>query len=57
MSEHTDFEDSCDFLRLESSEFLKTWFGPKCEDFEPNCECCQRWKALETLFNNPFDEE
>ncbi len=33
-----------------------TWiihnFGEKCQDFDPNCECCRRWLALENLFGD-----
>jgi hypothetical protein len=28
----------------------------KCEDYEETCCACQRWKAFETLLENPFKD-
>lgn len=31
--------------------WMKTYYGPKCGDFEPDCICCQVWKAYEKIFD------
>lgn len=29
--------------------WLERQFGPKCDDYEFGCECCERWKLAEQL--------
>lgn len=56
MSDFDEFEVRTRHIRAVAEEFLTFYFG-QCEEFEPDCECCKRWKALETLCKNPFDPE
>ena len=39
-----------------ATAFLLEWFGERCPDFEPHCEVCKRWAALDTLLEDPFIE-
>lgn len=39
-----------------AADFIVEQFGNRCIDFEDDCPCCQRWKALDELFANPYDE-
>lgn len=32
------------------------WFGPRCVVFEPTCEVCRRWRLLDQLVQNPFED-
>src|SRR5271166_4825069 len=36
---------------------LVEWWGKRCPDFEASCECCKRWKALDLLVKNPFEDD
>jgi len=42
--------------KKEIGDFLKEHFGEECEDYEEECYRCQKYKALETLFENPYDD-
>ena len=42
--------------RNEIESVLLEHFGEKCKDFEPNCHCCKKYKALEVLFENPYED-
>lgn len=41
-------------IREASEKLLKEFFGPRCKEFEPDCICCQRYKAMDDLLENPF---
>ena len=28
-------------------EAITFWWGPRCKDFEPDCEVCQAWKEYD----------
>lgn len=28
------------------------YFGERCPEFEPQCECCRRWRAFDELFDD-----
>lgn len=28
-------------------EAITEWWGPRCEDFEPECFCCKAWLAYD----------
>ena len=40
-------------IRTIAEEFLLEHFGERCPDFEPNCDCCKRWAALDVLIQEP----
>jgi len=42
-------------LRAIADEMLTKFFGERCPDFKPSCECCRRWKLLDELTANPFE--
>lgn len=44
-------------LRTVAEAMLIEFFGEQCPDFEPDCECCRRWKLLDDLAQNPFSDE
>ena len=35
-------------------ELLTEMFGPRCQGFIDDCECCRRWRLLDELIANPF---
>ena len=37
-------------LRQQAAAWLTDGFGTRCPDFEPTCEGCKRWAALDALF-------
>lgn len=37
--------------------FVERWFGPKCKNFNEDCECCKRWALAKKLTENPFDDK
>ncbi len=55
--EATDFARDARRVLEIGNHFLGRWFGPQCADFEPDCECCKRWKLLEALVHSPWQEE
>jgi len=59
-----DAEERAEFLqhvanvRMFAVTFLKEFFGERCSNFfDPVCECCRRWKALDDLTRDPWDGE
>lgn len=30
-------------------EAITEWFGPRCDDFNAHCACCQAWREYDTL--------
>lgn len=42
--------------RAAAEEFVREMFGERCPDYEANCECCQRWRLLDELLANPFED-
>jgi hypothetical protein len=52
----TDWQNHAEFLRQYAARVLAEYFGPRCPDYEPQCVCCQRWRALDALVANPYDE-
>ena len=55
-SNYREFEYSANYPRLLASIFIEEQYGQRCEDFEPDCECCKKWALYDQLFKNPFDE-
>lgn len=45
-------------LRNVAERFLVAMHGERCEDFDEGCECCRcrRWRLLDELLRNPFEE-
>jgi hypothetical protein len=48
------FERSVEACALPVFHLLEEYFGSRCLDYEPNCPSCKRWKAWDTLKENPF---
>ena len=38
-----------DHIRTVAEAYLEMWFGERCDDFDPNCVVCQKWKQLDDL--------
>lgn len=38
------------YIKNMAEDFVTEYFGERCGDYEHNCECCRRWRALDTLF-------
>lgn len=49
-----EFKMMAGHLRTIAYTLLVEFFGERCLDFEPDCECCKRWKMLDDLTENPF---
>ncbi len=47
------FHEECqeEFLRKQVETWIQTDFGPRCDTFEKSCIVCQKWKALDELFD------
>lgn len=41
-------------LRTIAEAMLTEHFGERCPDFEEECVCCKRWKALDALTASPY---
>ena len=54
MPHEKDFTSTASYIREIAECMLDRHFGPRCEEFEPECECCKRWKALDDLTENPY---
>ena len=37
-----------------AARMIEEHFGPRCEDEEPSCLICQRWKLLDRLTESPY---
>lgn len=48
------FDRDVQIVRLVAGGLLSEWFGTRCKDFDPDCECCKRWKLLDDMTENPF---
>ncbi len=38
-----------------AASFLSEFWGERCPDYEPLCDCCKRWRALDVLTCAPGD--
>ncbi len=56
-SEYQRFSHLARAVRVEAEVLLVQEFGERCEDYEPECLCCKRWKALDDLIANPYEED
>ena len=54
-SDHLEFEAYAQSVREAAVALLLNQFGPRCVEYEPDCPCCQRWKLLDQLLENPHD--
>jgi hypothetical protein len=43
------FKSTADFVWCSLKPWLELHFGPKCDEYEFGCECCERWKLAEQL--------
>lgn len=50
------FEMTARHTRTIAEVLLTEHFGERCPDFEPDCECCKRWKLLDELLNSPYSD-
>jgi hypothetical protein len=52
--DETHFATLAARVRLMGSQFITEMFGERCSEFEPFCDCCQRWMLLDELLATPF---
>lgn len=52
----SEFTKVASYIRVIATSLIEQHFGPRCPDFEKDCVCCQRWKALDELIDNPYEE-
>lgn len=43
-------------VRYVAESMLNEFYGERCETFEPSCVCCNRWRHLDALVANPFED-
>ena len=48
----SQFEFTANVVRRTAASFLHIHFGERCETYEHNCECCQRWAALDRMLTS-----
>jgi len=56
MTEKEQFAQMASHVRTTAETLLTEWFGERCDDFDADCLCCQRWAALDVLLRNPFED-
>ena len=56
MNDEREFDIMAGHIRTIAETMLVKFFGERCPDFEPDCECCRRWKLLDELTENPFKD-
>jgi len=54
-SDKAEFDAGARTARAAIEPILEQWFG-KCTDYDCSCEGCRRWKLLDQLLQNPFDD-
>jgi len=57
LSTHEEFEMFARHVRAVASDMLTVAFGERCPDYDESCEVCRRWRLLDELTANPFDED
>lgn len=50
------FEKQVALAHTQMTRVIIEHFGDRCDDCEPECIICQKWKAFDFLFENPFEE-
>lgn len=43
-------------IRTIAESVLTEYFGERCVEFDDHCDCCRRWKLLDDLTANPFED-
>lgn len=56
-SYYLKFKDAAEQIRYLAEHLLIEEFGHRCDEYYEDCDICKRWKALDTLTENPFDPE
>ena len=51
-----EFDEDIIPVRDAASLLLTKNFGKRCPGFDADCLACQRWKLLDALLKNPFDD-
>ena len=51
-----EFDSDAVCVLRAARKMLIKHFGERCPDYEPECECCKRWKLLDDLIANPFND-
>ena len=36
-------------VKVVAEAMLRDWWGERCPDFDPDCECCKHWYLLDQL--------
>lgn len=55
-SDRLHHETLANGVRKSADVLLLEMYGARCDEFDPDCELCKRWKALDDLTRNPFDD-
>lgn len=55
-SDKIHFDALAGVAREATLPLLTEIYGKRCEEFDEDCLCCQKWKALDFLLENPFDD-
>jgi len=54
LTDEEEFSIAVEPVVFLATPLLDTFFGERCSEFEPECECCKRWAAFDVLVQNPF---
>ncbi len=57
MTDKDRFNLAARLVRHSAEDLITEFFGERCTGHEPGCEICERWKHLDALLANPFDED
>jgi len=56
-TDYEEFEELARQVRDAARPLLEHFFGKQCTTFVEECEACRRWKLLDELLENPFEED
>ena len=57
MSDREEFAKHARHIRTIAEVMLEESFGPRCPDESPGCPTCDRYRLLDELTANPFEED
>lgn len=55
-SQHDAMEASIAMFRHQLERHIREWWGDRCEDFDPDCFCCQKWAAFDQVVENNLEQ-
>ena len=51
--DEASFRQQANYIRMIGETILTEFYGERCKEFDPECPCCLKWKALDDLIDYP----